>query len=104
VRSIEPLRSISLLVQHFLFGSGDHAIEDVVLLRLIQEFGRGVASAATGLAALRVVYRQVHHAAGVRVGERLDQDVLDDAEDGRGGCVMMAMAANARLFQSVCSA
>ncbi len=56
----------------------------MILRDIVEKFGTGVARAATGFILFGVMNLHGDEAAGVGVGERLHQDVFNDAED-RGG-------------------
>src|SRR5207247_251173 len=67
--------------QHVFAPAADDVVEDVVLFLIIEEFRRLKSRAAARAAAAGIVNLNHGDAIGVDVGERIQQDVLNDAED-----------------------
>ncbi len=61
----------------------------------LDEFRRGVCAASARLTAFHVVDLHREDAVGLTIGKRLEQHVLDDAEDG--GCGSYAETQGARI-------
>ena len=85
VTAFEELRACAGTVEDIGLVVGDDAIEDVILGDVVEEFGADEATAATGAVLFGVVDLDGHEPLGVRIGEGLDEDIFEDAEDGGGG-------------------
>jgi len=83
--AVEPLRALTRGVEHVLAGTGDHGVEHVVLLRVVEKLGPGEDGTPAGLAPLRVVDLDRHQPLRVGVRKWLHQHVVDDAEERGGG-------------------
>src|SRR5262249_37414874 len=83
--TVKTLDRVALGVQDFQTSVGDHLIEDMVFFGIIQKFRPRILRAAGALGVSCVVNLNGHHAVGIRVSERLDEDAFDHAEDSGGG-------------------
>src|SRR6185437_951395 len=82
--SIESLRAFAAGINNILFvGAGD-AIENMVLLLIIEKLRRREASTAVIARLRRVANLKRNQPLGVAVRKRIEQNVLDHAENGRG--------------------
>ena len=72
-------------IQDVLGSAADDLIEHVILFLVIQKFRHLKRRAPVGAAIVDVVNEKRDHAFGVGIGKRVEQHVLDDAEDGGGG-------------------
>src|SRR6185436_926917 len=80
----ELLGALSCVVEHVLVAAADHLFEDVVLFLVLEKFGHLKAGTPAGPAACYVMDLDHGNALGVRVGKRIEEHVLDDAEDRSG--------------------
>jgi hypothetical protein len=85
LRTLEAFGSFARGVEDVYLADADNVLEGVRLAAKFDEFGSVVAAAAAGLAALHAVDLDADDAVGGAVGERLEEDILDHAEDGGGG-------------------
>jgi hypothetical protein len=65
-------------------GGADHVREDVVLFAVIEKFGEGERTAATHAASVSVMNLENSDSAGILVGERIKQTIVNDAEHHGG--------------------
>src|SRR5215510_7099850 len=84
IAAAELLHPVATVVEHVAERAADDLSEHVVLLLVIEEFRRLEESAPARTAAGRIVNLNGDHAARIRVRERVQQNVLDSAEDGGG--------------------
>src|SRR5262249_48652447 len=84
IAAAELLHPGATVVEHVLKRDSYDFIEQVALLPVIEEFRRLEPTASVRAAAARIVNLEADHAACIRVGERIKQNVLDRAENGSG--------------------
>ena len=83
--SIEALGAFVRAVEYVDGRIADDAVENVILVHVIEELGGAEGGAPILLVLFCVVDQDGHVALRVRVGERLHQNIFDYAEDGGGG-------------------
>src|SRR5258708_7120591 len=85
VVAVKALGAFAGAVKNVEAGTADDAVKGMILGDIVEEFGPGENGSAARLILLSVVNYDRDESAGVRIREGLHHDVLDDAEDGRGG-------------------
>src|ERR1051326_8635015 len=85
VGAVQHFDAFTVFVKDGNFGGGGDTVKNLILRGQFQIFVGGVALTIAFFAAGRIVNARKDHAVGAFVGKRLQQDVVDHAEDGSGG-------------------
>ena len=80
--SLEALRTFAVGIEDVFVGIPDHPVENVALLFVIQKFRDGKVATPPTLASLNIMDLESDDPARIPVRKRIEQNVVDDTENG----------------------